>query len=174
MCIQWILDSFNNKTPNGLRYFANNTKTLHLMTCSWKQLPQISCPHLFLFSFMCSSARPPLHPAGCWWTSRCRDMWYFSFPRPGGTTLPVHVRRSACPLQLPVARSWRRVRRWRFRPAAWGCPVPELLSMACRLSGSGSYNVVVIPLRTSLCSLDALRFYLWVRCLCVFHKQVGF
>ncbi|XP_034529797.1 suppressor APC domain-containing protein 1 [Notolabrus celidotus] len=35
--------------------------------------------------------------------------------------------------------------------------------MACRSSGSGSYTVVIIPLRTSLYSLDALRFYLWIK-----------
>nr|XP_046235671.1 suppressor APC domain-containing protein 1 [Scatophagus argus]XP_046235672.1 suppressor APC domain-containing protein 1 [Scatophagus argus] len=35
--------------------------------------------------------------------------------------------------------------------------------MACRPSGSGSYTVVIIPLRTSLYSLDALRFYLWIK-----------
>uniref|UniRef100_A0A3B4U3E9 Suppressor APC domain containing 1 n=1 Tax=Seriola dumerili TaxID=41447 RepID=A0A3B4U3E9_SERDU len=39
----------------------------------------------------------------------------------------------------------------------------DLLSMACHPSGSGSYTVVIFPLRTSLHSLDALRFYLWVR-----------
>ncbi|KAK2883158.1 hypothetical protein Q8A73_022091 [Channa argus] len=33
--------------------------------------------------------------------------------------------------------------------------------MACR--PSGSYTVVILPLRTSLYSLDGLRFYLWVR-----------
>ncbi|XP_013875301.1 suppressor APC domain-containing protein 1 isoform X1 [Austrofundulus limnaeus] len=43
--------------------------------------------------------------------------------------------------------------------------------MACRLSGSGSYNVVVIPLRTSLCSLDALRFYLWIKRLKDLEKE---
>ncbi|KAM3859068.1 suppressor APC domain-containing protein 1 [Diretmus argenteus] len=35
--------------------------------------------------------------------------------------------------------------------------------MACRPPGSGSYTVVIIPLRTNLYSLDALRFYLWVK-----------
>ncbi|XP_056132657.1 suppressor APC domain-containing protein 1 [Lampris incognitus] len=35
--------------------------------------------------------------------------------------------------------------------------------MACPPSGSGSYTVVIIPLRTSLHSLDALRFYLWIK-----------
>ncbi|XP_037317654.2 suppressor APC domain-containing protein 1 [Pungitius pungitius] len=35
--------------------------------------------------------------------------------------------------------------------------------MACRSPGSGSYTVVIIPLRTGLYSLDALRFYLWVK-----------
>ncbi|XP_034382464.1 suppressor APC domain-containing protein 1 [Cyclopterus lumpus] len=35
--------------------------------------------------------------------------------------------------------------------------------MACHPPGSGSYTVVIIPLRTGLCSLDALRFYLWVK-----------
>ncbi|XP_026182946.1 suppressor APC domain-containing protein 2 [Mastacembelus armatus] len=35
--------------------------------------------------------------------------------------------------------------------------------MACRPPGSGSYTVVIIPLRTSLYSLDALRFYLWIK-----------
>ncbi|XP_029969651.1 suppressor APC domain-containing protein 1-like [Salarias fasciatus] len=35
--------------------------------------------------------------------------------------------------------------------------------MACHPAGSGSYTVVIIPLRSSLHSLDALRFYLWVK-----------
>ncbi|TNN71915.1 Suppressor APC domain-containing protein 1 [Liparis tanakae] len=35
--------------------------------------------------------------------------------------------------------------------------------MACHPPSSGSYTVVIIPLRTGLCSLDALRFYLWVK-----------
>ncbi|KAL3048489.1 hypothetical protein OYC64_007116 [Pagothenia borchgrevinki] len=35
--------------------------------------------------------------------------------------------------------------------------------MACRPPGSASYTVVIIPLRSSLYSLDALRFYLWVK-----------
>ncbi|XP_036977382.1 suppressor APC domain-containing protein 1 [Acanthopagrus latus] len=35
--------------------------------------------------------------------------------------------------------------------------------MAHRPSGSGSYTVVIIPLRTNLYSLDALRFYLWIK-----------
>ncbi|XP_056223241.1 suppressor APC domain-containing protein 1 isoform X2 [Seriola aureovittata] len=35
--------------------------------------------------------------------------------------------------------------------------------MACHPSGSGSYTVVIFPLRTSLHSLDALRFYLWIK-----------
>uniref|UniRef100_A0A3Q2XZV4 Suppressor APC domain containing 1 n=1 Tax=Hippocampus comes TaxID=109280 RepID=A0A3Q2XZV4_HIPCM len=35
------------------------------------------------------------------------------------------------------------------------------LSMACPPAASCSYTVVLIPLRSSLCSLDALRFYLW-------------
>ncbi|KAG7240691.1 hypothetical protein INR49_026580 [Caranx melampygus] len=35
--------------------------------------------------------------------------------------------------------------------------------MACHPSGSGSYTVVIIPLKTSLYSLDALRFYLWIK-----------
>uniref|UniRef100_A0A3B5M7S0 Suppressor APC domain containing 1 n=1 Tax=Xiphophorus couchianus TaxID=32473 RepID=A0A3B5M7S0_9TELE len=35
--------------------------------------------------------------------------------------------------------------------------------MACRLSASGSYTVVIIPLRTSLHSQEALRFYLWIK-----------
>ncbi|XP_032445706.1 suppressor APC domain-containing protein 1 [Xiphophorus hellerii] len=35
--------------------------------------------------------------------------------------------------------------------------------MACRLSASGSYAVVIIPLRTSLHSQEALRFYLWIK-----------
>uniref|UniRef100_A0A3P9C1E5 Suppressor APC domain containing 1 n=1 Tax=Maylandia zebra TaxID=106582 RepID=A0A3P9C1E5_9CICH len=39
----------------------------------------------------------------------------------------------------------------------------DQLSMAYRPSSSGSYTVVIIPLKTSLCSVDALRFYLWVR-----------
>uniref|UniRef100_A0A3Q0RQL3 Suppressor APC domain containing 1 n=1 Tax=Amphilophus citrinellus TaxID=61819 RepID=A0A3Q0RQL3_AMPCI len=39
----------------------------------------------------------------------------------------------------------------------------EQLSMACHPSGSGSYTVVIIPLKTSVYSVDALRFYLWVR-----------
>ncbi|XP_041820223.1 suppressor APC domain-containing protein 1 [Chelmon rostratus] len=43
--------------------------------------------------------------------------------------------------------------------------------MACRPSGSGSYTVVIIPLRTSLCSLDALRFYLWIKRLKDLEKE---
>ncbi|XP_038594553.1 suppressor APC domain-containing protein 1 isoform X2 [Micropterus salmoides] len=43
--------------------------------------------------------------------------------------------------------------------------------MACRLSGSGSYTVVIIPLRTSLYSLDALRFYLWIKRLKDLEKE---
>ncbi|XP_044041585.1 suppressor APC domain-containing protein 1 isoform X2 [Siniperca chuatsi] len=43
--------------------------------------------------------------------------------------------------------------------------------MACRPSGSGSYTVVIIPLRTSLYSLDALRFYLWIRRLKDLEKE---
>ncbi|XP_058480312.1 suppressor APC domain-containing protein 1 [Solea solea] len=35
--------------------------------------------------------------------------------------------------------------------------------MACHPSSTGSYTVVIIPLRTSLYSLDALRFYLWIQ-----------
>uniref|UniRef100_UPI0037E978DC suppressor APC domain-containing protein 2 n=1 Tax=Semicossyphus pulcher TaxID=241346 RepID=UPI0037E978DC len=35
--------------------------------------------------------------------------------------------------------------------------------MAGRSSGSGSYTVVIIPLKSSLHSLDALRFYLWIK-----------
>ncbi|XP_054911672.1 suppressor APC domain-containing protein 1 [Poeciliopsis prolifica] len=35
--------------------------------------------------------------------------------------------------------------------------------MACRLSAAGSYTVVIIPLRTSLHSREALRFYLWIK-----------
>ncbi|KAK7896344.1 hypothetical protein WMY93_021669 [Mugilogobius chulae] len=35
--------------------------------------------------------------------------------------------------------------------------------MACRCPSSGSYTVVIIPLKTSLYSLDALRFYLWIQ-----------
>ncbi|CAN9508268.1 unnamed protein product [Ophioblennius macclurei] len=35
--------------------------------------------------------------------------------------------------------------------------------MACHPTSSGSYTVVIIPLKTSLHSLDALRFYLWVK-----------
>ncbi|KAM9334955.1 suppressor APC domain-containing protein 1 [Symphorus nematophorus] len=43
--------------------------------------------------------------------------------------------------------------------------------MACRPSGSGSYTVVIIPLRTSLYSLDALRFYLWIKRLKDLEKE---
>ncbi|KAF0029567.1 hypothetical protein F2P81_018672 [Scophthalmus maximus] len=43
--------------------------------------------------------------------------------------------------------------------------------MACRPSGSGSYTVVIIPLRTSLSSLDALRFYLWIKRLKDLEKE---
>ncbi|XP_072233413.1 suppressor APC domain-containing protein 1-like [Leuresthes tenuis] len=43
--------------------------------------------------------------------------------------------------------------------------------MACRPSGSGSYTVVIIPLKTSLCSLDALRFYLWIKRLKDLEKE---
>ncbi|XP_012728977.2 suppressor APC domain-containing protein 1 isoform X2 [Fundulus heteroclitus] len=41
--------------------------------------------------------------------------------------------------------------------------VCDLLSMACHLSTSGSYTVVIIPLRTGLYSQEALRFYLWIK-----------
>ncbi|KAA8580054.1 suppressor APC domain-containing protein 1 [Etheostoma spectabile] len=43
--------------------------------------------------------------------------------------------------------------------------------MACRPPDSGSYTVVIIPLRTSLCSLDALRFFLWVKRLRDLEKE---
>ncbi|KAI3366840.1 hypothetical protein L3Q82_009490 [Scortum barcoo] len=43
--------------------------------------------------------------------------------------------------------------------------------MAGRASGSGSYTVVIIPLRTSLYSLDALRFYLWIKRLKDLEKE---
>ncbi|KAM6896107.1 suppressor APC domain-containing protein 1 [Lycodopsis pacificus] len=43
--------------------------------------------------------------------------------------------------------------------------------MACRPPGSGSYTVVIIPLRTGLYSLDALRFYLWVKRLKDLEKE---
>ncbi|XP_044199398.1 suppressor APC domain-containing protein 1 [Thunnus albacares] len=43
--------------------------------------------------------------------------------------------------------------------------------MACRPSGSSSYTVVIIPLRTSLYSLDALRFYLWIKRLKDLEKE---
>ncbi|KAJ0057394.1 hypothetical protein NL108_006089 [Boleophthalmus pectinirostris] len=35
--------------------------------------------------------------------------------------------------------------------------------MACHCPSSRSYTVVIIPLKTTLSSLDALRFYLWVK-----------
>ncbi|XP_072310914.1 suppressor APC domain-containing protein 1-like [Eucyclogobius newberryi] len=35
--------------------------------------------------------------------------------------------------------------------------------MACRCPSSGSYTVVIIPLKSALYSLDALRFYLWIK-----------
>ncbi|XP_029317493.1 suppressor APC domain-containing protein 1 [Cottoperca gobio] len=43
--------------------------------------------------------------------------------------------------------------------------------MACRSPDSGSYTVVIIPLRTGLYSLDALRFYLWVKRLKDLEKE---
>ncbi|XP_047431658.1 suppressor APC domain-containing protein 1 [Mugil cephalus] len=43
--------------------------------------------------------------------------------------------------------------------------------MACHPPGSGSYAVVIIPLRTSLYSLDALRFYLWIKRLKDLEKE---
>ncbi|XP_061570589.1 suppressor APC domain-containing protein 1 [Cololabis saira] len=43
--------------------------------------------------------------------------------------------------------------------------------MACRPAGSGSYTVVIIPLKTSLHSLDALRFYLWIKRLKELEKE---
>ncbi|KAG8005685.1 Suppressor APC domain-containing protein 1 [Nibea albiflora] len=43
--------------------------------------------------------------------------------------------------------------------------------MACHPSGPGSYTVVIIPLRTSLYSLDALRFYLWIKRLKDLEKE---
>ncbi|XP_028256031.1 suppressor APC domain-containing protein 1 [Parambassis ranga] len=43
--------------------------------------------------------------------------------------------------------------------------------MACPPSGSGSYTVVIIPLKTSLYSVDALRFYLWIKHLKDLEKE---
>ncbi|KAM7378111.1 hypothetical protein PAMA_013145 [Pampus argenteus] len=43
--------------------------------------------------------------------------------------------------------------------------------MACRPPGSSSYTVVIIPLRTSLYSLDALRCYLWIKRLKDLEKE---
>lgn len=43
--------------------------------------------------------------------------------------------------------------------------------MAYRPSSSGSYTVVIIPLKTSLCSVDALRFYLWIKRLKDLEKE---
>ncbi|XP_068611555.1 suppressor APC domain-containing protein 1-like [Brachionichthys hirsutus] len=43
--------------------------------------------------------------------------------------------------------------------------------MACRPTDSSSYTVVILPLRTSLHSLDALRFYLWIRRLKDLEKE---
>ncbi|XP_023132945.2 suppressor APC domain-containing protein 1 [Amphiprion ocellaris] len=43
--------------------------------------------------------------------------------------------------------------------------------MACPSSGSASYTVVIIPLKTSLYSLDALRFYLWIKRLKDLEKE---
>ncbi|XP_026217146.1 suppressor APC domain-containing protein 1 [Anabas testudineus] len=43
--------------------------------------------------------------------------------------------------------------------------------MACRSSCSGSYTVVIIPLRTNLYSLDALRFYLRIKRLKDLEKE---
>ncbi|XP_040886285.1 suppressor APC domain-containing protein 1 [Toxotes jaculatrix] len=43
--------------------------------------------------------------------------------------------------------------------------------MACHPSVSGSYTVVIIPLKTSLYSLDALRFYLWIKRLKDLEKE---
>ncbi|KAK2858875.1 hypothetical protein Q5P01_003495 [Channa striata] len=43
--------------------------------------------------------------------------------------------------------------------------------MACRPSCSGSYTVVILPLRTTLYSLDALRFYLWIKRLKDLEKE---
>ncbi|XP_034719913.1 suppressor APC domain-containing protein 1 [Etheostoma cragini] len=43
--------------------------------------------------------------------------------------------------------------------------------MACRPPDSGSYTVVIIPFRTSLCSLDAFRFFLWVKRLRDLEKE---
>lgn len=43
--------------------------------------------------------------------------------------------------------------------------------MACRAAGPDSYTVVIIPLRTSLHSLDALRFYLWIKRLKDLEKE---
>ncbi|XP_068163380.1 suppressor APC domain-containing protein 2-like [Antennarius striatus] len=51
------------------------------------------------------------------------------------------------------------------RPAVWG------RSMACRPPASASYTVVVLPLRTSLHSLDALRFFLWIKHLKDLEKE---
>ncbi|XP_053170027.1 suppressor APC domain-containing protein 1 [Scomber japonicus] len=43
--------------------------------------------------------------------------------------------------------------------------------MACRFPGSNSYTVVIIPLKTSLYNLDALRFYLWIKRLKELEKE---
>ncbi|XP_077399684.1 suppressor APC domain-containing protein 2 [Vanacampus margaritifer] len=43
--------------------------------------------------------------------------------------------------------------------------------MACPPAASCSYTVVLIPLRNSLCSLDALRFYLWIKHLKDLEKE---
>ncbi|XP_019738796.1 suppressor APC domain-containing protein 1 [Hippocampus comes] len=43
--------------------------------------------------------------------------------------------------------------------------------MACPPAASCSYTVVLIPLRSSLCSLDALRFYLWIKHLKDLEKE---
>ncbi|XP_068443151.1 suppressor APC domain-containing protein 1-like [Clinocottus analis] len=43
--------------------------------------------------------------------------------------------------------------------------------MACQPPGSASYTVVIIPVRTGLYSLDALRFYLWVKRLKDLEKE---
>ncbi|XP_077357172.1 suppressor APC domain-containing protein 2 [Festucalex cinctus] len=49
--------------------------------------------------------------------------------------------------------------------------INRLLSMACPPAVSCSYTVVLLPLRTSLCSLDALRFYLWIKHLKDLEKE---
>ncbi|KAM4570080.1 suppressor APC domain-containing protein 1 isoform 2-T2 [Odontesthes bonariensis] len=110
-------------------------------------------------------------------------MWNFSVPRPGGTMLPLPVYRAVFFPLLPSLPHTHSFSLWYYSESPgvepgfvvcgqarctgwWQLSVTDLLSMACR-----PYAVVIIPLKTSLCSLDALRFYLWIKRLKDLEKE---